>query len=158
MSANSGQLYAVRAVLKPVHVPRYDRFFFSTEWEEKDKEGKHLISDLPLENFVSSPAPIFEFGKKWRELCLNPGKSVKRALRHRAGANEYIPNGNEFVRKVYNSYSVVLRGNAQEFYCVSFWGHDKPRDVRLKFMEFYFPRELLMFWIKNERAGPRFRK
>jgi hypothetical protein len=76
-------------VLKPVHVPRYDRFFFSTEWEEKDKEGKHLISDLPLENFISSPAPIFEFGKKWRDLCLNPGKSVKRALRHRAGANEY---------------------------------------------------------------------
>jgi hypothetical protein len=120
MSTNSGQLYPVHAVLRPVHVPKYDRFFFSTEWEEKDKEGKHVISDVPLENFLSSPAPIFEFGKKWRELCLNPGKSVKRALTHRAGANEYIPSGNEFLRKVYNSYSVVLRGNAQEFYCVSF--------------------------------------
>lgn len=156
---STGTLYPVRAVLKLVHVQRQDRFFFSTEWEEKDEEGKHKVWDLPLENFISSPAPIFEFGKKWRDVCLQPGKNLKRALSRRASTpNEYVPRGTEFVRKVYKSYSVKLRGNAQEFYCVSFWGDDKPRDVRLKFMEFYFPRELLMFWIENKREGPRFLK
>ncbi len=95
MSTNSGQLYPVHAVLRPVHVPKYDRFFFSTEWEEKDKEGKHVISDVPLENFLSSPAPIFEFGKKWRELCLNPGKSVRERIHSKW--ERISPEGLQFI-------------------------------------------------------------
>jgi hypothetical protein len=154
----SVELHAVRAVLKPVHSATYDRFFFSVEWEEKDENGKHKVSTIPLENFIDSPSAIFVFGKKWRSQPLRPKKDVKRHLKRRVCATEYIPNGTEFVKKVYNSTSLILKGNAEEFYCVKFWGDNEPREVRLLFMEFYFPRELLLYWIEKGRSGPRYCK
>ena len=151
-------LHAVDAVLKPVHSARYDRFFFSVQWKEKDEKGKPIVSSIPLENFIDSPTAIFVFGKKWRTLSNHPEKKVKKHLKRRLCPTEYIPNGKEYVKKVYNSTSVLLKGNAEEFYCVKFWGHDDPCEVRLLFMEFYFPRELLLYWIQNGRSGPRYCK
>jgi hypothetical protein len=158
MGRGSGKLYPVRAVLKPVYVSKHDRFFFRTEWEEVDKDGKPVVTDIALENFVTSPSAIFNFGKTWRTRAVPPEKNVKKSLSRRLCKKEYIPTGKEYVRKIYNSFSVKLRGNAEEFYCVSFWGHETPQDVRLLFMEYYFPRELLMYWIENNRKGPRFGK
>jgi hypothetical protein len=151
-------LYPVRSVLKPVHISSQDRFFFLTEWEEVGENGKPVVSEVALENFISSPSAIFHFGKTWRTQCVPPEKSMKKHLSRRLSKKEYIPNGAEFVKKIYTSFSIKVRGNAEEFYCVKFWGDETPRDVRLLFMEYYFPRELLMYWIDHDRKGPRFCK
>jgi hypothetical protein len=93
------KVYPVRAVLGPEYVSNQDRFFFKTEWEEKKANGEHEISNIPLESFIDTPLPIFEYGKKERQ----PNAGLKKILSRRLCPKAYIPTGQEFVRKIYYS-------------------------------------------------------
>jgi hypothetical protein len=146
------KVYPVRDILCRVYVKSQDRFFFKTEWEEKEADGTNVVSDEPIENFRDTPTPIFEFGKRER----TEDEVNKQWLTRRVCKAEYIPTGDEFIRKVYNVFSTKVRRNSEEFYYVRFFGDKKTHMVRLLFMEYYFPRELLLFWIENKIKGPNF--
>jgi hypothetical protein len=146
------KVYPVRAVIGPEYVNSQDRFFFKTEWEEKKKNGEYEISNIPLENFIDTPLPIFEYGKKERQ----PNAGLNKILSRRVCPKEFIPTGQEFVRKIYYSFTKKIRKNKEEFYYVRFRGDKCYHFVRLLFMEYYFPRELLMYWIRNKIDGPKF--
>ncbi len=83
MAKTGVDLHAVDAVLKPVHSARYDRFFFSVQWKEKDEKGKPKVSSIPLENFIDSPTAIFVFGS-----FKSSGKEGEEALE-----TSFVPNG-----------------------------------------------------------------
>jgi hypothetical protein len=129
--ARAEKVYPVRAILRKVYMPRYDRFFFRTEWEEKDAKGNHIVTNEPIENFRYTPTPIFEFGKvDWTE-----DEEYRNVLRRTKSEVEYVPNRSEFVKKVYNVFSTKVGRNAEEFYEVRFCGDKRTHTVRLIFME-----------------------
>jgi hypothetical protein len=146
------KVYPVRGIIGREYNKNHDRFFFKTEWEEKGTDGNHVVTNEPIENFRYTPMPIFEFGKRER----TEDEQNKKWLARRVCKAEYVPNGKEFIRKVYNVFSTKVRRNAEEFYYVRFFGDEKTYMIRLIFMEYYFPRELLLFWIKNKIKGPNF--
>jgi hypothetical protein len=146
--------YPVKAVVGYKYRKRFDRFFFVTVWEETDPSGKNKKSAIPLENFISTPAPIFNFAKRSTRPPVS--RNDRRWLGRRVCPSEYIPKGTEFVRKIYHAFTTKVRGNVQEFYSVRLWGDDAYHVIRLIFMEYYFPRELLLFWTKHGLSGPNF--
>lgn len=146
--------FPVKSILGQKLRRSHDRFFFLTEWEEINSQGKHVITSEPLENFIRTPAPIFEFVAKGKRS--RPDREERRRLARRVCAREYIPSGKEFVKKIYYAFSTKVKGNAQEFYNVRFWGDERLLIVRLIHMEYHFPRELLLFWIKTGSNGPEF--
>jgi hypothetical protein len=146
--------YPVKAVVGQKINKKHDRCFFVTEWEETDSRGKNVVTSEPLENFIRTPAPIFDFASKGTRSRLS--KEERRRLTCRKCPREYIPSGDEFVKKVYYAFSTKVKGNAEEFYGLRFWGDERLLIVRLIHMEYYFPRELLLFWIKNGCSGPEF--
>jgi hypothetical protein len=146
--------YPVKAVLGYKYSKTYSRFFFITEWEEKDSKGKHTRSSIPLENFISTPAPIFNFARSLSSTrpCLN--RKDRLHLSQRVCASEYIPTGTELIRKIYNAFPAKVKRKEHEFYSVRLWGDKSYHIIRLIHMEYYFPRELLLFWIKHGLSGP----
>jgi hypothetical protein len=146
--------YPVKAVIGYKYQKTFDRFFFLTEWEEKDSNGKHRRTSIPLENFISTPAPIFNFARSSTRPPLN--RKDRLRLSRRVCATEYIPKGKELIRKIYNAFPAKVKGNAEEYYSVRLWGDKSYHNIRLIHMEYYFPRELLLFWIKHDLSGPKF--
>jgi hypothetical protein len=143
--------YPVKAVIGQKINRTHDRCFSVTEWEETDSRGKNVVTSEPLEKFIRTPAPIFEFVSKGTRSRLS--KEDRRRLTCRKCPREYIPNGKEFVKKVYFAFSPKVKSNAEEFYGLRFWGDERLLIVRLIHMKYHLQRKLFLFWTKNGSSG-----
>jgi hypothetical protein len=149
-------VYAVSQVLGFSYQKKLDRMFLKTEWEEKLSSGKKAVSVIPLENFIDSSEPIYRFSltlrdPEGRRLCAFPKKHLRRVLHC-----EYVPSATDLVRKVHYSFSEVFKRGSEEFYRVRLVGRQDVVTIRLIFMEFFFPFDLLCYWKRSGRTGPVF--
>jgi hypothetical protein len=130
--------------------------FFKTEWEEEVTSGVKHVSVIPLENFLESSEAIYRFSltlrnTEGRHLRKFPKKHLRRVW-----AREYVPSATDLLRKIHYSYSEVFKRGSEEFYRVRLVGRQDVVTIRLIFMEFFFPFELLCYWKRSDRAGPNF--
>ena len=149
------KLFPVRGVIGLKYRKLYDRFYFVTEWEAKDNKGNFERDAIPLENFLDSPEPICSYVRKlWAENN-NQMPLLSDGHKKTVADNEYVPKSGDKIRKVYYLFTTKVGRNYHEFYCVRLHGVENPKIVRLTLMEFFFRCELLLFWRKNNRSGPR---
>lgn len=160
---NDDTAFVVESVLNCKFCPLRRRFVFVVKWKDYVE-----TTEEPLENFLASPLLILDLEKKqYRELCDETKRSNNEELRQkgrrklrlesnigRRSKSEFIPDGTEVVGKIYGS---SYAGTAQ-FYEVKFYGIPENKKVRLQYMEYYFPSELLSFWDKNVTCIPENKK
>jgi hypothetical protein len=149
-------VYAVNRVLSFAYQKSHDRMFLRTEWQEELASGRKVVSVIPLENFLDSSEAIYRFSltlrnAEGRHLLKFPRKHHRRVLHH-----EYVPSATDLVRKIHYSFSEVFKRGSEEFYRVRLVGRRDVVTIRLIFMEFYFPFDLLCFWKRSDRTGPNF--
>ncbi len=149
-------VYAVSRVLDFAYQKRHDRMFFKTEWEEELAPGTKAVSVIALENFIESSEAIYRFSLTLRNdegihLRKFPKKHLRRVLKR-----EYVPSRTDLIRKIHYSFSEVFKRGSEEFYRVRLIGRRDVVTIRLIFMEFFFPFDLLCYWKRSGRTGPNF--
>jgi hypothetical protein len=149
-------VYPVSQVLDFAYQKKVDRMYLKTEWDQELPSGRKAVSAIPLENFIESSEAIYRFSltlrdQTGRHVRAFPKKHFRRVLHC-----EYVPSPDDLVRKIHYSFSEVFKRGSEEFYRVRLIGRADVVTIRLIFMEFFFPFDLLCYWKRSGRAGPKF--
>jgi hypothetical protein len=158
ISDGSSRLFNVKKVLGFVYRGRLDRMFFRTEWDYRLPSGAKDISVIPLENFLPCSEALYRFSLHLRDVDGKRLGKIPRNHLRKLTRSEYIPRRVDRVRKIHFSYSHTTRRGSDEFYRVRLFGASHVHTIRLVFMEYFFPFELLCFWKRTGRSGPIFEK
>jgi hypothetical protein len=154
----ASKLYTVEEVKSVVYNSKTDRHVYSVLWAER-KRGKPWITPVHLESLTTCPQLVLQFEKdvyakfeKKNDNALKPtigrksGVHISLRSTVRANKSEYLPIGNEIVKKVLARSKEAVDGVWKDFYHVKFRRISGVKKMRLSVMEYYFPVDLIMFW------------
>jgi hypothetical protein len=137
---------------------------FRVKWSKFSAKSSTME---PLEHLLAVPRLVYNYVQKSRKSFAASMPSTETdsgATFHQASRsilntctiqNEYIPRGNEKIRKIDLEYTVEKNGT---LWYVRFW--DKPnvrRRVRKSLMVYYFPIESMIFLKRKEKRAEKLR-
>lgn len=157
--ADKGDEYIVERIVTCMFSEEKKRVLYEVKWKDYAD-----TTEEPLEHFLSCPLIVLEFEKEQyrglREIAqeLEDAEFRQRGRRKqmlkrsfgKRNKDEYTPVGTEFVGKIYGT---TYEGDIQ-MYHVKFYGTVGKMKVRLPYMEYYFPSDLLEFWERNPECIP----
>jgi hypothetical protein len=152
----SRRVYPVKRVLGFLYRNQLDRMYFRTEWDNRLPSGAKDITAIPLENFLDCSEALYRFSLRLRDADGKRAGKIPRDKLKRVTKKEYVPTRLDRVRKIHFSYSEMTKRGPDEFYRVKMCGVSGIHTIRLVFMEYFFPFELLCFWKSTGRTGPIF--
>lgn len=148
-------VYTVESVVGVTFDEESGRFRYEVKWE-----GFEETTMEPLEHLTTCPFKVLDFEKEqfkdlsstWRRRKAKPTPWARGRRKPKLTVSlfevtddEYVPEGNESVAKIYGMFSE----ENVDFYAVKFYKIPDEKKVRIQFLEYYFPMDLLKFWFKN---------
>lgn len=152
--------YAAIRIVGAKYIINEDAYRFGIEWDPKVlREGEDTISYQPLDNLKECPTLVLDYDKmlnqEWKQKHPNSEFRIapmicksRKKVPHKKAHFEYIPKGNEFLKKIYSSWM----DKSSEFYFVSFHGRQEKEIVRRPFLEYYYPVDVVIYKIHRDEA------
>lgn len=158
--------YAIRAVTGCKFFPEEDLLKYHIDWMPRPNGREYPRTFEPLENIAACPILLHEYEKRVYKVLQQsemetygmrkvPITEFLQAsgtdMRKKMHPIEYVPNGKEFVRKIYSTWEEETCGLNLQYYWVKFHTNvnlqlsDTLHVVRRPYIDYYFPLDAIKF-------------